>query len=129
MSNRPAVYVLGGTVFEVWPDSVRTILPDGYTVPAAPEDTPEYRATAERLGYGTDTLAMSRDHEALHNWLCHALGLQYSPTMARVAHGLGGSDLTALEEDIVLAIQRFARAAGVDVMAAVKCCVRRNGGV
>jgi hypothetical protein len=37
----------------------------------------------------------------------------------RVAHGLGDTDLTALEEDAVMALQRFALAAGVDVLKVV----------
>jgi hypothetical protein len=89
---------------------VTTWMGDGKRVPACPEDTPAYRATALRLGYGSDTLAMCRDHEMLHNWLCHALGLRESLVMRALANGESAEgELLGLEEEAVMAVQRFAR--------------------
>jgi hypothetical protein len=105
-----------GTIIQVWPDCVRTILPDGSEVVAAPQDNDAYRATAERLGYGADTLRMSQEHELLHSWLAAHLGLPESPTLGRVARGEGDTALTGLDEDAVMAIQRFANAAGVNLL-------------
>jgi len=47
-----AVYRIGDTTIELWPNCVRTILPDGAEVVAAPN--------------GTDTLADCADHEIAH---------------------------------------------------------------
>lgn len=119
MPRRPdAVLTFGRTVVEIWDrDCVRTTLPDGAEVVAAPEPTASYRAQAERLGYGTDSMRMCVDHEVLHSALAAWLGLSESPTLGRVARGQGDSDLTGMEEDAVLALQRFANAAGVDLLA------------
>ena len=69
--------------------------------------------TAQRLGYGDDVEAMNRDHDPLHRALCAWLGV---PSLAmRMAAGLDLTEaeaaLAALEEDAVLAVQRFKRAA------------------
>jgi hypothetical protein len=109
------VAVLGQTVFEVWPYGCRAILPDGAEAQGAPQDTAEYRARAAALGYGGDTLSSCRDHDLLHAALCAWLGLPESPVLRHSAEGRGASDLTNLEEDAVLAVQRFARAAGIDL--------------
>jgi hypothetical protein len=90
---------------------LETELPDGTIVPAAPHDTDEYRATAQKLGYGDDTWRLCREHELAHSELAEALGLEYSPTLWAVAHGQhggipGSPGEMAAEEDLVLAIQR-----------------------
>jgi hypothetical protein len=98
------------TVIANWM-GVTTWMGDGKRVLACPEDTPDYRATALRLGYGSDTLAMCRDHEMLHNWLCDALGLRESLVMRALANGESADgELLGLEEEAVMAVQRFARA-------------------
>lgn len=108
--------MFGNTVVQVWPGCLFTILADGKRVAAAPQDNDAYRATARRLGYGPDTARMSRDHEILHTLLCHLLGLPESPTLRRVADGLGDSPLTDLEEDMVCATQAFLNRAGIDLL-------------
>lgn len=119
VSARPARLVQFAEVMvQIWPDAVVTILPDGQQIFAMAQDTDEYRATAERLGYGEDTCRMSRDHELTHSALAALLGLPESPTLGRVARGEGDSTLTGLEENAVLAIQAFANAAGIDLLAA-----------
>lgn len=60
---------------------------------------------------------MNREHDLTHSLLARALGLPHSPTLHDVAHGRAASDLHAIEEEAVLALQRFARAAGVDLVA------------
>lgn len=117
MPVRPARVLTysNGSIVQIWPDCVRTILPDGREVVAAPQDNDAYRATAERLGYGADVRRMSVEHEVLHNWACALLGLPESPTLGRVARGEGDTVLTGLEEEMVLAIARFANAAGVNL--------------
>jgi hypothetical protein len=105
-----------GTIIQVWPDCVRTILPDGSEVVAAPQDNDAYRATAERLGYGADVRRMCFEHEILHSWVAAHFGLPESPTLGRVARGQGDTSLTGLEEDAVCALARLANAAGVTLL-------------
>jgi hypothetical protein len=90
-------------------------------VDAAPHDTDEYRARAVSLGYRADISAMSREHEAAHHLLARLLGLPYSPTLYGVAlqADCQGPFWPAWghEEACVLALQRYARSAGVDLVA------------
>jgi|SRR4051812_39079703 hypothetical protein len=90
---------------------------DGRVVAGEPEDTDDYRATALRYGYGEDTLALCIDHEIMHLALNDWLGLPDSPTMHAVRHDRldENHDLRRLEEAAVLAVQQYARAAGVDL--------------
>jgi hypothetical protein len=110
------IVVLGGVIFEDWGRSVRTILPDGAVVVGAPQDNDSYRATARRLGYGTHVALQNRDHELCHSLLSALLGLRMSPTLAGVARGEEPDALRHAEEAMVLATQKFARMAGVDLM-------------
>lgn len=96
---------------------LETLFPDGSSVPAAPQRTPEYAETAQRLGYGAEADAqwrMCKEHEEAHTTLLQSLGLRYSPTLWAVAHGHhaaipGSPGEMAAEEDLVLAYQRWAR--------------------
>jgi hypothetical protein len=100
-----------GTAIAVDHRGTRITLPCGTVVPGGPHDTEEYRATAQRLGYGGDTSAMCRDHDPLHALLADWLGL--SSYALRQAAGLATDDrLAALEEDAVIAVQRYMRHAG-----------------
>lgn len=85
---------------------LETLFEDGTKVGAAPQDTDDYRATAERLGYGADTWSMCREHEIAHTFVTQALGLPYSPTLWAVAHGHHNGEMWA-EEELVLAYQRW----------------------
>jgi hypothetical protein len=102
-----------GTRVEILDSGTRITLPCGAVVPGAPHDTAEYRAAAQRLGYGTDTLAMCRAHDPWHALLCAWLGLPTSYSLKQAAgQGCPEEDaLAAAEEDAVLALQRFARMA------------------
>ena len=107
----------GSTIIEVYPDSTRIIFPDGTIVAGAPQDTESYRATAEQHGYGADTLQLCKEHEVMHVALCHWLGID-SPTMRLLRYGDDARlhRLNGLEEAAVLAVQKFARAIGVDLI-------------
>lgn len=102
-----------GTVIEVTEGGSRVTLPDGTVIEGNPQPDDEYRDTAEWLGYGGDTLAMCRDHDPLHALLTDWLGLPASFSL-RVAAGLDQPNaLAGLEEEAVLALQKFVRAAGL----------------
>lgn len=106
----------GKTLVLVGERGCMTVLPDGKRVPACPHDTDEYRATAERLGYGADTTRMCIEHELAHNWLDHALGMPVSPVMHAVAHGEPDCALHGLAEDAVMALQAYANALGINLL-------------
>jgi hypothetical protein len=109
----PPPLTFGGTTVTFDGDYAITALPGGHRIVAAPQDDAAYRATALRLGYASDTLRMMREHEAAHSAVCHWLGLPESPTLRAVADDEGPTDLSNLEEDVVLALAKFANAAGV----------------
>lgn len=89
-------------------------------VDALAQDTDEYRARALALGYGEDAGLMSREHELGHHLLAGLLRLPCSPTMrglALVATGIGPHwPAWRKEEAAVLALQAYARAAGVSLV-------------
>lgn len=92
-----------------------TTLPDGRTIQAAPQAGEDYAATARRLGYGADVLAMCHEHDALHAALAALLGLPVSPVLSTVAGvPIGDAVQHGLEEDAVLAVTRWARSLGVE---------------
>jgi hypothetical protein len=91
----------------VSPEYVETQFPDGTLVPAVPEDTDAYRATARSLGYGADTARMNREHDPLHSWLAEKLGLPHSPVLWAVAHGTLAQGDFGAEEALTLAFQRL----------------------
>lgn len=100
----------------IFPTSTVIEYPDGTSVYGEPENTERYRQTAHDHGYG-DTLHYCIDHEIMHVALENLLGYS-SPTMQAVR--LGDLDqqlpLRELEEAAVLAIQRYTRAAGIDLV-------------
>lgn len=116
MTNDVVRVYCADAVVEVYTDSTCITFGDGGVVYGAPEDTDDYRATAQRYGYGDDTLRLCKEHEVTHIALCHWLGVP-SPTMELVRHGTGKVHLNHLEEAAVLAVQHFARAAGIDLVA------------
>ena len=106
----------GTTTVEVFSDHTMISFADGFTVPGAPEDTDDYRATAAKFGYGTDTLKLCQEHEVMHIALCHWLGID-SPTMRRLrTNDESLAKLNRLEEAAVLAIQRLARECNLDLV-------------
>lgn len=119
---RPFALPVPGGVFEVHSHPFcSTRYPGLPPVDACPHDTDEYRARAISLGYRSDTAAMSREHEAAHHLLASLLGLPNSPTMYGIAlHAAAEGPFWPAwghEEAAVLALQRYARSAGVDLVA------------
>jgi hypothetical protein len=86
---------------------LETVFPDGAKATATPNHTPADYATAERIGYGRDVVAMWLAHDPLHSWLAALSGLPWSPTLYAVAHGLPATDEHLAEETVVLDFQLF----------------------
>src|SRR4051812_10145900 len=99
------------TVAETTEHGTKIVLPTGQVVHGVPQDTDDYRATAERLGYGDDLLAMCRDHDVLHCRLCAWLKIPTSYCMRDAAGILPEAEraLADAEEEAVMAVQRFMR--------------------
>lgn len=105
-----------GTRVVIGPTWSVVTLPSGHEVHAHPQRTPEQDHTAQRLGYGADVEAMTRDHDLLHVSLTDWLGLPHSFSLATAADLPSvHPDLAHLEEAAVLAVQRFMVAAGRSV--------------
>jgi hypothetical protein len=120
-----AVRVPGG-VLEMHPGGLTcTRFPGLPPVDACPHDTDEYRARAASLGYGADLARMSRDHEATHSLLARWFELPWCPVLRGIAEGrheafVAGDEpipeLAGAVEAAVLAVQRYAMLAGVDLV-------------
>lgn len=110
---------LAGAVIELHDSGLTRTLYAWGDVPAWPQDDEAYRVRAFELGYGADTALMSREHEITHHLIANWLGLPLSPTLGAVASGSVDDDWR-LEEAAVLAIQAFARAKGMDLLALAK---------
>lgn len=87
----------------------------GVTIHALPQDNPAYRITSSRLGYGLNVGKMNRDHDTMHCLMAHWLGLGFSPALSHLALNQDSDEYTDAEEDMVLAIQRYANMMGVDI--------------
>lgn len=109
-----ASLTLGETCVDLYRHGIDTVFPDGTNVWAEPQDTDAYRATAERLGYGADTLQMCLDHELLHSVNAAFQGLPWSPTLYHLRHP-PYFPLWREEEAAVLAFQEYYRKSGVVV--------------
>lgn len=97
-----------GTAIFVGPTFAVVTLPGGEEVHAHPNH--KSADMALRLGYGTDVAAMTRDHDPLHARLTDWLGLRSSLALEAAAGLRPNDDLAAMEEEAVLAVQRFRRA-------------------
>jgi hypothetical protein len=107
---------LAGADIEMHDDGLTvTRYPEG-EVPACAQDTDAYRRQSCDLGYGSDTARMSREHELAHHVLAWLRGLPCSPTMMGLAIGQYAANWRQ-EEAQVLALQAFARSAGIDLQA------------
>jgi hypothetical protein len=114
--QHPSTLRFGETIIYVRTSGTLIHFADGRSVAGEPEDSAEYRATAERCGYGSDTLSLCIDHEIVHVALADWLGFD-SPTMLAVRDEQPDQAcaLRVLEEAAVLAIQQYAKAAGIDL--------------
>lgn len=81
------------------PGYTETCYHDGTKVIATPQDSDQYREQAMALGYGSDTAALSREHEILHTFLAEKLGFGSSPTLWAVAHGQTGEVAPVWEQE------------------------------
>jgi hypothetical protein len=112
---------IGGTLIEIWSGNcARTTLPTGRVLMAAPQDNAAYRQRAIELGYGKDTFRMCVEHETAHTMIACALGLPYSQTLDKAAQAITGTALHDREEAIILALQDFCNASGIDLLAAAE---------
>jgi hypothetical protein len=106
----------GNTRIEVFHDATRTTFEDGSVLVAAAEDTPQYTETALRNGYSADTVALSREHEIVHVALAHLLKTPSPSLLFEIGAEHPELWLRQYEEDAVLAIQRYTRALGLDLV-------------
>jgi hypothetical protein len=86
-----------GTVQRIHATWVETDIPGLPTLYACPMAT--QTATADRLGYGADIDAMTRDHDFLHAWLADCLGLDASFSLVLAAGGLADPGIADAEEE------------------------------
>lgn len=105
---------IGQNDIDIGPASTLTRFADGSTAYADHAAQPGQAERAAEIGYPSAE-AMNREHDLTHSLLAHWLGLDYSPTLYAVANGQR-SAIWQAEESAVLAIQQFARAAGVDLV-------------
>jgi hypothetical protein len=110
------VLKLATATVEVHEHWTRTVLHDGQEIGGIALHVDSYRCRAKVLGYGDDVDAMNRDHEVTHSLLAHWLGMPESPVMRAIVAHSGPSDLTGSEERVVLALQEYAKLAGVDLL-------------
>lgn len=94
-----------GTIVNIGPSWVHTILPNGRDVHAHPDA--DSARMARRLGYGRDVAALTRDHDALHAMLTAWLGMPFSYSLMLAAGCDVCPAMAALEEEAVLAVQEF----------------------
>lgn len=86
-----------------------TAFPDGSGYGAFPHDTDDYRDLAQRLGYGSDTMAYCWEHEVCHSFVCERISGHPSAILWALAHGRRHPDSTVYEEALVQAFQGFLR--------------------
>jgi hypothetical protein len=86
---------------------------DGRSVVADHAEQPGQAATAADMGISVEE--MNRGHDLTHSLLAFWLGLPHSPTLHGVATG-HHYEHHAIEEAAVLAVQLWAKVAGVDLI-------------
>lgn len=110
MPSHLTIYHSSGTETVIGDRWAVTTIPGLPAIHAHP--TPDQHETALDLGY-PDAGAMTRDHDPCHAWLCDELGLSASIALTQTAGGNVDTELAALEEVAVMALQKFMRRAGV----------------
>jgi len=106
---------LGSVTVEDHDGYTITRFADGLEVLALHAEQPGQAETAKGLGY-VDAEAMNTEHDLGHSLLAYWLGLECSPTLRDVAEGKPATELHCIEEEAVMAIQRFANAMGVSLV-------------
>lgn len=110
-----------GGLIELHEDGLTLIhFTGGLQVHARSHPTLQYRRRAREHGYD-DVDLMSREHEVAHHLLAKALGLPRSPTLSEVAKGPGNVWWGWRDEEAaVLALQRYSRRLGLDLVAVLE---------
>jgi len=104
-------------------DYTETVYHDGTRVTAVPEASDSYLEKARKYGYGTDTGALSREHEILHTFLAERLWGHGSHALWAVAHDQQEGGVVAPvwvqeeEESLVLAFQVYLNGGAADPVA------------
>lgn len=104
----------------ITPWGCTVILGCGIAVNSVPQNTKEYHITSNDLGYGDDTIALAQDHDALHIALCSWLGLPESYSLQQAANLPTDKNLASLEEATIMALQKFAKHANINIKQLVK---------
>lgn len=91
--------------FRLEGNSVITTLPDGKEIVASLEEQPGQAETAKLVGCTVREL--NETHDAFHTLIAVALGLRYSPALWAAAHNEETTELHGIEEEAVLALQRY----------------------
>jgi hypothetical protein len=105
---------LGSAVVTIGDGYTVTQFADGSKIHALWAEQPGQAVTARRLGMSVWEL--NRSHDVTHSLLAAWFGLPHSPTLHAIANGRLYPE-NAAEERAVMAVQAFARAVGVDLMA------------
>jgi hypothetical protein len=105
---------LGSVVVSVRDGLTTTRFADGRVCHAHHTEQPGQADKALELGYPSAE-AMNREHDLTHSLLAWWLGLACSPTLYGMATGIVARRWRE-EEAAVLAVQRYARAMGVDLV-------------
>lgn len=82
-----------------------TVFSDGSKLVADLIEQPGQQATADMLG--CSVREMNETHDLFHTRVAEAIGLRCSPTLWAVAHGEAADEFHGLEEDAILAVQKF----------------------
>jgi hypothetical protein len=111
-------FVFGASTIDVGPHRTYTEFPDGTCAVAVHAIQKGQTAMARELGYKT-AVHMNRHHDLTHMMLSHWLGLPFSLTLKGVADGHEWPQWRD-EEAAVLAVQKFANSAGIDLLKVAK---------
>lgn len=78
---------------------------DGAELVACMEEQPGQRATADMLDCSIQE--MNETHDLFHTIVAEAIGLRCSPALWAAAHGEKNEELHGIEEEAILAVQKF----------------------
>jgi hypothetical protein len=108
---------LGNVTVEIRDGYTLTTFADGTRLHALHAEQDGQRETALDLGYST-AWEMNVVHDLAHSLLARWLDLPHSPTLHAVARGMDTpAEVWRREEEAVLALQAYAKAVGVDLVA------------
>jgi hypothetical protein len=91
-------------------DGIHTTLSDGYSCFGLPLDAPQFRTSAEQLGYGNDIYQHIVEHDLLHNYLSEKFRNSHSHSIWAQCHNREAfkkiiPPAAREEEDFVAAMQ------------------------